>query len=88
MQIIPIRELKNTAKISELVNNTDKPVFVTKNGYGDMVIMSMKVYEEKMAMLEEARLINESLKDIENGAEPINGEEYFSKIRKKYESQI
>lgn len=47
-QIIPIRDLKNTSEISEICHNTSEPIFVTKNGYGDMVIMSMEVYEQKM----------------------------------------
>lgn len=44
-QIIPIRDLKNTSDISELCQKTAEPIFITKNGYGDMVIMSMEVYE-------------------------------------------
>jgi prevent-host-death family protein len=50
--ILPIRDLKNTAKISELCRATDAPIFITKNGYGDMVIMSMKRYEETLAKLD------------------------------------
>lgn len=51
-EIIPIRDLKDTSKISELCKNRSAPIFITKNGYGDMVIMSMDFYEEKMAKLE------------------------------------
>lgn len=47
-QIIPIKELKNTAEISELCHKTDEPVYITKNGYGDMVIMSIETYENTM----------------------------------------
>jgi PHD/YefM family antitoxin component YafN of YafNO toxin-antitoxin module len=43
-RIIPITDLKNTTKISEMCHETDEPVFVTKNGYGDMVFMSMETY--------------------------------------------
>ena len=50
--ILPIRDLKNTARISELCRKTDAPIFITKNGYGDMVIMSMKRYEETLAKLD------------------------------------
>ena len=49
-RIIPIRDLKNTAAISQMCSASDEPVFITKNGYGDMVIMSMKAYEERMLM--------------------------------------
>ena len=44
-KIIPIKELKNTSDISEMCHRTDEPIYVTKNGYGDMVIMSMESYE-------------------------------------------
>lgn len=43
--IIPIRDLKNTTAISNLCHEAKEPVFITKNGYGDMVIMSMETYE-------------------------------------------
>lgn len=45
-KIIPIRDLKNTTKISEMCNSLDEPVFITKNGYEDMVIMGSSVYEK------------------------------------------
>ena len=54
-QIIPIRDLKDTNAISAKCHETDEPIFVTKNGYGDMVIMSMKAYEEK---LDNARILS------------------------------
>ncbi len=45
MTCIPIRDLKNTAEISALCKQTGAPIFVTKNGYNDMVIMSAEVYD-------------------------------------------
>ncbi|MEI7946022.1 MAG: type II toxin-antitoxin system Phd/YefM family antitoxin [bacterium] len=51
-QIIPIRDLKNTSAISEKCRLSDVPIFITKNGYGDMVIMSMKRYEESLGKLD------------------------------------
>ena len=50
-QIIPIKDLKNTSDISEMCHRTDEPIFVTKNGYGDMVIMSIESYEYKMKQI-------------------------------------
>lgn len=50
-QIIPIKDLKNTSEISEMCRKAAEPIFITKNGYGDMVIMSMEVYEETMRRL-------------------------------------
>ena len=44
-QIIPIKDLKDTASVSELCHALNEPIFITKNGYGDMVLMSMDCYE-------------------------------------------
>lgn len=46
-RIIPIRDLKNTAAVSQMCSESKEPVYITKNGYGDMVIMSMEAYEER-----------------------------------------
>ena len=43
-QIIPIQELKNTSEILDLCHKTNEPIYVTKNGYGDMVIISIEKY--------------------------------------------
>lgn len=47
-QIIPIKDLKNTSEISEMCHKSDEPIYITKNGYGDMVIMSIERYERAM----------------------------------------
>ena len=47
-QIIPIKDLKNTSEISDMCHKTEEPIYITKNGYGDMVIMSMEIYESTM----------------------------------------
>ena len=44
-QIRPITDLRNTTEISELCHARKEPIFITKNGYGDLVIMSMETYE-------------------------------------------
>ena len=44
-QIRPITDLRNTTEISELCHAKKEPIFITKNGYGDLVIMSMETYE-------------------------------------------
>ncbi|MDD2993422.1 MAG: type II toxin-antitoxin system Phd/YefM family antitoxin [Pygmaiobacter sp.] len=56
-EIIPIRDLKNTNAISQRCHENAEPIFVTKNGYGDMVIMSMEAYERQKVMADvEAKL--------------------------------
>lgn len=48
MVIRPISDLRNTNEISEQSHKINEPIFITKNGYGDMVIMSMEFYEKCM----------------------------------------
>ena len=45
-QIIPIKDLKDTAKVSEMCHESSEPINKKKNGYGDMVLMSMEAFEE------------------------------------------
>ena len=46
MNIRPVSDLRNNfADISKTVHETAKPVFLTKNGYADMVVLSMEAYE-------------------------------------------
>lgn len=65
-QIIPIKELKKTSEISEMCHEADGPIYITKNGYGDMVIMSMENCEAVMRQLAIYRDIEISEKQIEN----------------------
>lgn len=67
-QIIPIKELKNTSEISDLCHKTDEPIYVTKNGYGDMVIMSMEKYEKTMRQFDLYRDLEISEKQIAEGS--------------------
>ena len=48
-QIIQIKDLKNTSEISDMCHRADEPIYITKNGYGDMVIMSMEIFEKTMS---------------------------------------
>lgn len=52
-QIRPITDLRNTNEISDLCHSKNEPIFITKNGYGDLVVMSVETYE---AMIDENEL--------------------------------
>lgn len=83
MQIIPIKDLRDTNKVSDLCRESNEPIFITKNGYGDMVIMNIKTYEEKLERIEMYEAILEGLKDQEKG-NVKNGQEALKEIRRKY----
>ena len=82
-QIIPIKELKNTNNISKLCEETNDPIFVTKNGYGNLVIMSMKTYEEKLARVEMYEQLAVAEEQFKYG-ETLEAKKSLSKIRNKY----
>jgi len=83
-QIIPIRDLKNTGAISQMCKESNEPIYVTKNGYGDMVIMSMKMYQEKLFMLDVYNKLAESEADAAAGRTK-NAKESMKKLRMKYD---
>lgn len=82
-QIIPIKELKKTSEISEMCHEADEPIYITKNGYGDMVIMSMENYEAVMRQLAIYRDIEISEKQIENG-QTKDARSALKEMRAKY----
>ena len=82
-QIIPINTLKRTGEISEMCHNSTEPVFITKNGYGDMVIMSMDIYQRDLAMAEIYRKLVVAEKQIQNG-EVVDARESLARLRAKH----
>lgn len=83
-QIRPITDLRRTTEISEICHAKREPIFITKNGYGDLVVMSVETYEE---MLETARTdaaINEAEKEFATEGTLIDAKEALSGLRRKY----
>ena len=83
-KILPVNELKNTANIMKTCKESGVPIVNTKNGYGEAVMMSLKLYEEMFAKMQAAALINAGLDEIESGAKPVSGEEFFNNMKAKY----
>ncbi|MBP3392818.1 MAG: type II toxin-antitoxin system Phd/YefM family antitoxin [Clostridia bacterium] len=86
-QIIPIRDLRDTTKISQLCNSTNEPLFVTKNGYGDMVVMSMATYEQQLAKAQLYDQIMEGKVQADQG-ELIDGETVMQRLKERYAGEI
>ncbi len=82
--IIPIKDLKNTSEISEMCHKTEEPVYITKNGYGDMVIMSMETYEGLSKRLKMYQSLMTSEKQIKEG-NVQNAKESLSALKEKYD---
>ncbi|MCD8040132.1 MAG: type II toxin-antitoxin system Phd/YefM family antitoxin [Clostridia bacterium] len=83
MTIVPMRDLKDTVEIERKCAEENGPVFVTKNGYGRLVVMDIEYYERTMHKLYEAKTVNEGLADIESG-NTVDGSEVKDMLGKKY----
>jgi PHD/YefM family antitoxin component YafN of YafNO toxin-antitoxin module len=79
-----MKDLRNTTEISGLCHKSGEPIYITKNGYGDLVVMSMDAYEKKLAKLDMYEKLAKAEKQIENGEGLLDAEEVFSGLRKKY----
>jgi len=82
-KIMPITALRDTNEISDTCRNLGEPIFITKNGYGDMVIMSIEAYERNFALIDVYRKLAVAEEQIANG-DVIDAETAFEKLRKKY----
>ena len=82
MNIVPMRDLKNTTKIENMCNETLEPVFVTKNGYGKLVVMNIDYFEKIMIDSYYAKEINKGLDDFKNGRVK-NSKDVFESIKKQ-----
>lgn len=67
VQIIPMRELKNTVEVERRCAEENGPVYVTKNGYGRLVVMDIEYYERTMQKMYEAKALLEGLEDVKEG---------------------
>lgn len=66
-----------------MCHKSDEPIYITKNGYGDMVIMSMGVYENAIRRLAVYRDVEVSEQQIENG-HIKDARTALTEMRKKY----
>ena len=82
--IMPIRDLRNTSEISELAHKKQEPIFITKNGYSDLVVMSAELYEKFEQINRIDKAIYEAEKEVENGAELISVDSAIERLNKKY----
>ena len=82
--IIPIRDLRNTSEISEMAHKKQEPIFVTKNGYSDLVVMSAELYEQFTANNRIDQAITEAEAEFELTGEAIDAKTAFDELEKKY----
>ena len=67
MQIIPMRDLKNTVEVERRCAEENGPVYVTKNGYGRLVVMDIEYFEKSMRKMYEAQALIAGMEDVNAG---------------------
>lgn len=83
-QIRPITDLRNTTEISELCHSRREPLFITKNGYGDLVVMSIETYEEMIETVHTDAAISEAEKEYTSDGVLVDAEKALSTLRRKH----
>lgn len=83
-QISPITDLRNTTEISELCHAKREPLFITKNGYGDLVIMSIETYEEMIETVRTDVAISEAEREYAADGTLLDAKEVLSSLRRKH----
>lgn len=83
MTIVPMRDLKDTVKIENLCLNNKEPVFITKNGYGKLVVMDIVLFEQMMNELYIAKALKEGIDDVKNG-NVKDASQVFEEMKLKY----
>ena len=82
--IMPIKDLRNTTEISSIAHKEQEPIFITKNGYSDLVVMSCELYDKFARINRIDQSIFESEQEMRNGAEAVDADTVFAELEKKY----
>lgn len=66
-----------------MCHESHEPIYVTKNGYGDMVIMSMEAYERQMVLAEAEAKLAAAEEQVAAG-NVLDAKKAFAALREKY----
>lgn len=83
-QIRPITDLRNTNEISEICHAKREPIFITKNGYGDLVVMSIETYEELLETAKMDRAISEAEAEYVADGQHHDARKALASLRSKH----
>ncbi len=86
--IRPIRDLRNTSEISEMAHKLQEPIFITKNGYSDLVVMSAELYERFAQINRMDQAIYEAEAEVAEGAAPISLSDARARLDRKYYGEV
>lgn len=86
--IRPVSDLRNNfADIARIVHESSEPVFLTKNGYGHMVVMSMEAFEQHHFDSEVYIKLKEAELEAKTTGKRFSHDEVFSSLRRKLQEK-
>lgn len=89
LNIRPVSDLRNSfTEISSIVHETNNPIFLTKNGYGDMVVMSVEAYENMQFQNEIYFKLKEAEMENKRSDKKYSPDEVFGDLKKKLEQKM
>ena len=83
---VPIRDLKDTAAFARLVEDSNAPVTVTRNGYDAFVVMRSSDYDtmrEELAKAKLLQIVSGADRDFGEG-NYVDGEQFVHDLRSRY----
>lgn len=81
--IRPVSDLRNNfTQISSVLHSEDEPIFLTKNGVGDIVVMSIEHYEKQMAKIDLYGKLEKAEAEILNGATGRDAFEFLKSLKR------
>ena len=87
--IKPISDLRNHfSEIAEICTKENEPIFLTKNGQGELVIMSLPYYEEQQARLELYQKLNEAENESKITKTRVKHQDLIKKLSLKANDSI
>lgn len=87
--IRPIFDLRNSAnEISDFCRQTGEPVYITRNGTGDMVVLSLEEYERQQALIDLYGKLAAAELEIASGAEGVDFLPAARKLRGRLHGQV
>jgi len=84
IEIRPIKDLRDTTEISKLCEESKEPIYITKNGYGHLVVMSMETYKDKLAKADLYEKLAEAENQINNGEKLLDAGAVFESLKDRY----
>lgn len=83
MTIISMNDLENGVEVEHLCAEAGGHIFVTEKGNVKLVVMDIDYYENTIGKVNNAKLVNEGLLDLENG-DTVDGDSIRARMKEKY----